>query len=41
MNDLFTGPMILRTTIRPGATLDDDLAERVVDAVLEGVRPRG
>ncbi|MFF5972405.1 TetR/AcrR family transcriptional regulator [Streptomyces sp. NPDC012769] len=39
VNDLFTGPMILRTTIRPGAPLDDDLAERVVDAVLDGVRP--
>ncbi|MEV8626512.1 TetR/AcrR family transcriptional regulator [Streptomyces sp. NPDC051079] len=40
VNDLFTGPLLLRTVIRPGATLEPDLAERVVDAVLEGVRPR-
>lgn len=40
VNDLFTGPLLLRTVIRPGASLDPDLAERVVDAVLEGVRPR-
>ncbi|MEU7012685.1 TetR/AcrR family transcriptional regulator C-terminal ligand-binding domain-containing protein [Streptomyces sp. NPDC046385] len=40
VNDLFTGPLLLRTVIRPGATLEPDLAEQVVDAVLEGVRPR-
>ncbi|MFC9397118.1 TetR/AcrR family transcriptional regulator [Streptomyces sp. NPDC057027] len=41
VNDLFTGPLLLRTVIRPGATLEPDLAERVVDAVMEGLRPRG
>ncbi|MEU8762941.1 TetR/AcrR family transcriptional regulator [Streptomyces sp. NPDC048659] len=40
VNDLFTGPLLLRTVIRPGATLEPDLAERVVDAVMEGLRPR-
>ncbi|KOG06789.1 MULTISPECIES: TetR/AcrR family transcriptional regulator [Streptomyces] len=40
VNDLLTGPLLLRTVIRPGATLDPDLAERVVDAVMEGLRPR-
>ncbi|MFB7451536.1 TetR/AcrR family transcriptional regulator [Streptomyces sp. NPDC056194] len=41
VNDLFTGPLLLRTVIRPGSTLEPDLAERVVDAVMEGLRPRG
>ncbi|MFE2560163.1 TetR/AcrR family transcriptional regulator [Streptomyces sp. NPDC059352] len=40
VNDLFTGPLLLRTVIRPGATLEPGLAERVVDAVLDGLRPR-
>ncbi|MEU4066167.1 TetR/AcrR family transcriptional regulator [Streptomyces wedmorensis] len=40
VNDLLTGPLLLRTVIRPGAPLDPDLAERVVDAVMEGLRPR-
>ncbi|MER5962599.1 TetR/AcrR family transcriptional regulator [Streptomyces sp. NPDC002057] len=40
VNDLLTGPLLLRTVIRPGATLEPGLAERVVDAVLEGLRPR-
>lgn len=38
-NDLFVGPMLLRTILRPGAPLDDHLAERIVDTVLEGLRP--
>ncbi|WP_426363567.1 TetR/AcrR family transcriptional regulator [Streptomyces sp. E-08] len=40
VNDLFTGPLLLRTVIRPGATLEPGLAEQVVDAVMEGLRPR-
>ncbi|MER8043115.1 TetR/AcrR family transcriptional regulator [Streptomyces sp. NPDC094032] len=40
VNDLVTGPLLLRTVIRPDAPLEPDLAERVVDAVLDGVRPR-
>ncbi|WP_435852949.1 TetR/AcrR family transcriptional regulator [Streptomyces vietnamensis] len=40
VNDLFTGPLLLRTVIRPGADLEPGLAEKVVDAVMEGLRPR-
>ncbi|MEU8540787.1 TetR/AcrR family transcriptional regulator [Streptomyces sp. NPDC048717] len=40
VNDLFTGPLLLRTVIRPDAPLEPGLAERIVDTVLEGVRPR-
>ncbi|MFE1547203.1 TetR/AcrR family transcriptional regulator C-terminal ligand-binding domain-containing protein [Streptomyces sp. NPDC058718] len=40
VNDLFTGPLLLRTVIRPGAALEPGLAERIVDTVLEGLRPR-
>ncbi|MGW2303455.1 TetR/AcrR family transcriptional regulator [Streptomyces sp. NPDC001809] len=41
VNDLLTGPLLLRTVLRPGASLEPGLAERVVDTVLEGLRPRG
>jgi AcrR family transcriptional regulator len=41
VSDLFTGPMLVRTVMRPDATLDEDLAERIVDTVLEGLRPAG
>ncbi|MEF9882587.1 TetR/AcrR family transcriptional regulator [Streptomyces sp. P9-A4] len=40
VNDLLTGPLLLRTVIRPGSPLEPGLAERVVDTVLEGLRPR-
>ncbi|MEU3749959.1 MULTISPECIES: TetR-like C-terminal domain-containing protein [Streptomyces] len=40
VGDLFTGPLLIRTVIRPGATLEPGLAERIVDTVLEGLRPR-
>lgn len=36
--DLFSGPMLSRAMVRPGAGLEEGLAERMVDAVLEGVR---
>ncbi|MES4889962.1 TetR/AcrR family transcriptional regulator [Streptomyces sp. NPDC096012] len=38
-NDMFVGPMLVRTIMRPDADLPDDLAERIVDTVLEGLRP--
>ncbi|MGW7430970.1 TetR/AcrR family transcriptional regulator [Streptomyces sp. NPDC054861] len=41
VNDLFVGPLLVRTIIRPGAPLDPGLPEQVVDAVLAGVRPPG
>lgn len=37
--DLFVGPMLLRSVMRPGSDLPEDLAERIVDAVLMGLRP--
>lgn len=39
VNDLLTGPMLLRTVLRPNGDLPEDLAERIVDTVLEGLRP--
>lgn len=39
ISDLFVGPMLVRTVMRPDATLDEDLAEHIVDTVLEGLRP--
>ncbi|MGW5862553.1 TetR/AcrR family transcriptional regulator [Streptomyces sp. NPDC055239] len=40
-NDLFVGPMLVRTVMRSDAPLDEDLAERIVDTVLAGLRPPG
>nr|WP_241845331.1 TetR/AcrR family transcriptional regulator [Streptomyces silvensis] len=39
-NELFVGPMLVRAVLRPNDPLDDDLAARIVDTVLEGMRPR-
>ena len=45
MNDLFIGPMLMRTVMRADTVLRADgdlpegLSERIVDAVLEGLRP--
>ncbi|EPH43481.1 putative HTH-type transcriptional regulator YdeS [Streptomyces aurantiacus JA 4570] len=39
-NELFVGPMLVRTVLRPDAPLDEDLAERIVDTVLQGLRPQ-
>nr|WP_306323470.1 MULTISPECIES: TetR/AcrR family transcriptional regulator [unclassified Streptomyces] len=36
--DLLTGPMLLRTVMRSDAPLAGDLAERIVDTVLAGLR---
>ncbi|MFD5034338.1 TetR/AcrR family transcriptional regulator [Streptomyces sp. NPDC058220] len=40
MNDLLVGPMLVRTMHRPDAPLDDDLAEQIISAVLQGLSPR-
>ncbi|MGW2421518.1 TetR/AcrR family transcriptional regulator [Streptomyces sp. NPDC001709] len=37
--DMIVGPMLVRTIMRPDADLPEDLAERIVDAALEGLRP--
>lgn len=39
--DLFVGPMLVRTVLRSEDPLDEDLAERIVDSVLAGLRPTG
>jgi AcrR family transcriptional regulator len=39
MNDLFVGPMLLRTVMRPDADLPEGLSEQLVDTLLEGLRP--
>ncbi|MFF0158192.1 TetR/AcrR family transcriptional regulator [Streptomyces sp. NPDC005263] len=39
LNDLIVGPMLLRTVMRPDADLPEGLAEQIVDALLEGLRP--
>ncbi|MEC3993688.1 TetR/AcrR family transcriptional regulator [Actinacidiphila sp. DG2A-62] len=38
--DMVVGPVLARATLRPGAALPEDLAERVVDTLLTGMRPR-
>ncbi|MCQ4044828.1 TetR/AcrR family transcriptional regulator [Streptantibioticus rubrisoli] len=39
--DLFAGPVLARALLCERACLEDGLAERIVDAVLDGVRPGG
>ncbi|NUS09141.1 MAG: TetR/AcrR family transcriptional regulator C-terminal ligand-binding domain-containing protein, partial [Nonomuraea sp.] len=43
VNDLIVGPMLLRTVMRPEADVETDLSEglseKIVDTVLEGLRP--
>ncbi|MET7474774.1 TetR/AcrR family transcriptional regulator [Streptomyces sp. NPDC005648] len=39
MNDMFVGPMLLRTVMRPDADLPEGLSEQIVDTLLEGLRP--
>jgi len=38
-NDMFVGPILVRSVMRPDADLPEDLAERIVDTVLAGLRP--
>ncbi|WP_405799803.1 TetR/AcrR family transcriptional regulator [Streptomyces sp. NBC_01506] len=40
IDELIVGPMLVRTVHRKDAPLDDDLAERILRALLEGLRPR-
>ncbi|MFD5893791.1 TetR/AcrR family transcriptional regulator [Streptomyces sp. NPDC060366] len=40
IDELIVGPMLVRTIHRKDAPLDDDLAERILRALLEGLRPR-
>ncbi|MEU0132622.1 TetR/AcrR family transcriptional regulator [Streptomyces sp. NPDC006296] len=40
MNDLFLGPMLVRTVHRPEAALPDDLADRIIGTLLQGLAPR-
>ncbi|MDH2393212.1 MULTISPECIES: TetR/AcrR family transcriptional regulator [Streptomyces] len=39
LGDLFVGPMLVRTVLRPDAAPGQGSAERIVDAVLQGLRP--
>ncbi|MEU5592367.1 TetR/AcrR family transcriptional regulator [Streptomyces sp. NPDC020298] len=39
INDMFVGPMLTRSVLRPDADLPEGLAEQIVDTVLEGLRP--
>ncbi|MEW2165085.1 TetR/AcrR family transcriptional regulator [Streptomyces sp. NPDC007084] len=41
LNDMFVGPLLVRTVLRPAADLPEGLAEQVVDTLLEGLRPTG
>jgi AcrR family transcriptional regulator len=41
VNDLFMGPMLVRAVLRPDADLTEGLAERIVDTLLDGLRPTG
>ncbi|MFE9993394.1 TetR/AcrR family transcriptional regulator [Streptomyces avermitilis] len=41
VNDLFVGPMLVRTVLRPDGDLPEELAEQIVDALLTGLRPTG
>ncbi|OIJ67170.1 TetR/AcrR family transcriptional regulator [Streptomyces mangrovisoli] len=38
-NDMFVGPMLVRSVMRPEADLPEGLAEEIVDTVLAGLRP--
>ncbi|GAQ53680.1 bacterial regulatory proteins, tetR family [Streptomyces acidiscabies] len=39
INDLFVGPLLIRSILRPDSDLPEGLAEDVVDTLLEGLRP--
>ncbi|MFF7032699.1 MULTISPECIES: TetR/AcrR family transcriptional regulator [Streptomyces] len=39
IDDLFVGPMLVRTVHRPDASLPDDLADRIITALLQGLAP--
>jgi AcrR family transcriptional regulator len=39
LNDMFVGPMLVRSVMRPDTELPEDLAGLIVDTLLEGLRP--
>ncbi|MFI1220904.1 MULTISPECIES: TetR/AcrR family transcriptional regulator [unclassified Streptomyces] len=39
IDDLFVGPMLIRTVHRPDAPLPDDLTDRIITALLQGLAP--
>ncbi|WUM81778.1 TetR/AcrR family transcriptional regulator [Streptomyces sp. NBC_00328] len=39
LNDMFVGPMLVRSVMRPDTELPEGLAEQIVDTLLEGLRP--
>ena len=39
VNDIVVGPMLVRAVLQPESDLPDDLAERIVDTLLVGLRP--
>ncbi|MEU1323312.1 TetR/AcrR family transcriptional regulator [Streptomyces microflavus] len=41
IDDLFVGPMLVRTVHRPDAPLPDDLADRIIAALVQGLAPTG
>ncbi|KQX79311.1 MULTISPECIES: TetR/AcrR family transcriptional regulator [Streptomyces] len=40
MNDLFLGPMLVRTVHRPDAPLPEDLVDRIIEVLLQGLAPK-
>uniref|UniRef100_A0AAU2VXW5 TetR/AcrR family transcriptional regulator n=1 Tax=Streptomyces sp. NBC_00008 TaxID=2903610 RepID=A0AAU2VXW5_9ACTN len=40
LDDLFVGPMLVRTVHRPDAPLPEDLTDRIIQLLVEGVGPR-
>ncbi|WP_329068880.1 TetR/AcrR family transcriptional regulator [Streptomyces sp. NBC_01429] len=40
INDMMIGPMLMRTLHRPGASLDEDLADQIIRTALQGLAPR-
>lgn len=39
VGDMVFGPMLVRTVLRPDAELPEDLPTRIIDTLLEGLRP--
>jgi len=39
VNDLFAGPMLVRSILHPDADLPEGMSEQIVDALLDGLRP--
>ncbi len=40
IDDLFVGPVLVRTVHRPEAPLPDDLVDRLMTVLLQGLAPR-